>query len=191
MKCVVSSFGSAGDFLPTLAVGAALRRRGHEVRLVANPFYESRARNAGLGFIPAGEYSDLYEKLEKTPAFAEPSNAAMLLRDLVGPDVEATYGVIGHLLRSDPMDVVATNDMGFGALWTAAEQGVPSVLVHASPMLWASCQAPMVFGDRALPTLLSRPLTARSWAWECAYRWPGARGVTSRGHSSERCPTQR
>jgi len=59
MKCIVSSFGSAGDFLPTLSVGAALRRRGHDVRFVANPFHESRARNAGLNFIPAGERSDL------------------------------------------------------------------------------------------------------------------------------------
>lgn len=48
MRCVVTSFGSAGDFLPTLALGAVLHRRGHEVRFVANPFYESRARSTGL-----------------------------------------------------------------------------------------------------------------------------------------------
>ena len=59
MKCVVTSFGSAGDFFPTLALGSALRRRGHDVRFVANPFYASRAGGAGLELVPAGEYYDL------------------------------------------------------------------------------------------------------------------------------------
>lgn len=160
MKCVVSSFGSAGDFLPTLAVGAALRRRGHDVRFVANPFYERQARNAGLGFVPAGKHSDLYEQIEKTPLYARASHAAMFLEDLVGPNTEAAYRVVGDVLRSEPIDIVVTNNMTFGALWTAAEQNVPSVLVHASPAFWMSWQAPAVFGDRALTALLSRPITA-------------------------------
>lgn len=159
MKCVVSSFGSAGDFLPTLSVGAALRRRGHDVRFVANPFYESRARNAGLHFIPAGEPSNLYDKIERTPAYGRASNAAMLLADLVGPDTEATYRVVGNLLRSEAADVVVTSDTTFGALWSAAEQNVPSVLVRASPAFWMSWRAPAVFGDRALIAFLSRPIS--------------------------------
>lgn len=156
----MSSFGSAGDFLPTLAIGAALRRRGHDVRFVANPFYESHARNAGLEFIPAGGHSDLYEKFERTPAYARARNATLLLEDMVGPNIEATYRVVGDLLRSGPVDVVVTNTMTVGALWTAAEHGVPSVLVHASPALWMSWEAPAVFGDRALTALLCRPISA-------------------------------
>jgi len=34
VRRLASSFGSAGDFLPTLAAAAALRRRGHDVRFV-------------------------------------------------------------------------------------------------------------------------------------------------------------
>jgi rhamnosyltransferase subunit B len=168
MKCVVSSFGSAGDFLPTLAVAAALRRRGHAVRFVANPFYERPATNAGLDLVPAGERLDLYERIETTPAYAEPSNAKMLLADLVAPNIEATYRVVGDLLRAEPADAVVANDASFGALWAAAEQAVPSVLVHASPVLWMSWRAPAVLGDRALPGVLSRPVTAAaraSLAW--------------------------
>jgi rhamnosyltransferase subunit B len=159
MRCVVSSFGSAGDFLPTLAIAAALRRRGHEVRFVANPFYAGRARHAGLELVPAGEAYDLYEKLEQTPAYAEPTNAGMLLRDLVGPNTEATYRVIGDLLRSETTDIVVTGDGSFGALWAAAEQRVRSVLVHASPVLWMSWRTPVVLGDRTMLALFSRPLS--------------------------------
>jgi rhamnosyltransferase subunit B len=46
LTCIATSFGSAGDFLPTLAIAAALRRRGHDVRFVANPSYESQVRLA-------------------------------------------------------------------------------------------------------------------------------------------------
>ena len=47
LTCVATSFGSAGDLLPTLAIAAALRRRGHDIRFVANPSYESQVRRAG------------------------------------------------------------------------------------------------------------------------------------------------
>jgi len=93
VKIVASSFGSAGDFLPTLAVGAALRRRGHEVQFVGNPFYETRVRNAGLGFIPAGEHWDVYDKIEKNPAYADPANTGLLLK------IHGGAGRTGEALR--------------------------------------------------------------------------------------------
>lgn len=164
MRCVVTSFGSAGDFLPTLALGAALRRRGHDVRFVANPFYASRARNAGLEVIPAGEHYDLYERFEQNPAYGDPANAGLLFRDLVAPNAVATYGVIRDLLWTEAIDVVVASDASFGAFWAAAEQGVRSIVVHATPMIWMSWQSPLVFGDRSLPTVLSRPITVAARA---------------------------
>jgi len=160
MRCVVSSFGSAGDLLPSLAVGAALRRRGHEVQLVANPFYASRARHAGLPLVPAGDRFDVFAAIERQPAYADAARAARLLRDFVAPDTAAVYPVVGDLLRSAEVDVVVANDVAFGALWAAAERGVPSVLVHATPALWVSGRAPLVFADSRLAALLVRPLSA-------------------------------
>jgi rhamnosyltransferase subunit B len=130
IPCIVSSHGSGGDFLPTLAVGAALHRRGHEVRLVANPFYASRARHAGLELVPAGEHHDLFERIERTPAYLNPANFGMLIRHLVVPHVEASYPVFRALLRDETTDVIVANDAGFGAIWAAAEAGCPSVLVQ-------------------------------------------------------------
>ena len=164
MRCVVTSFGSAGDFLPTLALAAALRRRGHDVRFVANPFYESRVRHAGLELIPAGEYYDLYRRLEQNPSYADASNAGALLRDLVAPNVAATYPVIRDLLRAEPIDAVVANDASFGALWAAREHDVPSVLTHASPMIWMSWRAPIVVGDGLLPPFLAPPATVAARA---------------------------
>src|SRR5262249_56518815 len=78
--------------------------------------------------------------------------------DLLALHIEATYRVVGDLIRSAAFDVVVTNDVGFGALWAAAEAHVPSVLVHPTPMIWMSWRDPVVIG-RPLPTVLLRPLT--------------------------------
>ena len=147
MNFVVSGFGSAGDFLPALAIGGSLRRRGHRVWLVANPFYESRARHAGLELIPAGAFLDLYARLEQNPKYGDPLHARMLLRDFVAPDTAATYAIVGALLREREVDAVVASDVAFGALWAAAECSVPSALVQASPTLWMGWNAPLVFGD--------------------------------------------
>ena len=157
VRCLVSTFGSAGDFPPGLAIGAALRR--HDVHFVGNPFYESGVRNAGLEFVAAGDHYDLYELLEKTPAYMDPRNFGMLLRELAVPGFEAPYRVIREVLGSERFDVVVTGELCFGAIWAAAERAVPSVLVHASPVMWMSWQAPAVFGDRTLPRFVARPLT--------------------------------
>lgn len=158
MRCLASSFGSAGDFLPTLAVAAALRRRGHDVRFVANPAYAARVAAAGLDLIPAGAAVDVGAKIEQNPSYGDFSGAARMLEDLVAPHIEATYRVVGDLIRSATFDVVVANDVGHGALWVAAEAQVPSVLVHPSPMIWMSWRDPVVIG-RPFPTLLLRPLT--------------------------------
>ena len=158
MRVVASSFGSAGDFLPTLAIAAVLQRRGHDVRFVANPAYTDRLQLAGLNVIPAGAPVDVGAKIEQNPGYGDFSHAGKMLEDLVAPHIEATYRVVSDILRSTAIDVVLTNDARYGALWAAAEAHVPSVLVHPSPMFWMSWRDPVVIG-LPLPTVLARPVT--------------------------------
>lgn len=160
LRCVATSFGSAGDFLPTLAIAAALQRRGHDVRFVANPSYESRVRNAGLPMVPAGAPFDLFAALESTPAYVDPKNFGLLLRDVVAPEITATHAVMHEMLRSEPADVVFVNDFGFGALWAAAAHEVPAAIVTATPLFWPSWRVPAVLGDRPLLRVLERPVSA-------------------------------
>ncbi len=159
LRALATSFGSAGDFLPTLAVAAELRRRGHEVTFVANPLYESRIARAGVDFVPAGERLEIFEAIERTPAYTDPANARMMFRDFVEPDTEAVYRVARERMRATPPDVVLTSDVSFGAVWAAAEQRIPHVLLTASPVLWMGWESPVVFGDGAIRTALARPLT--------------------------------
>lgn len=159
LRCLATSFGSAGDFLPTLAVAAALHRRGHEVTFVANPLYASRVERAAVDFVPAGERLEIFERIERTPAYTDPANARMMFRDFVEPDSEAVYRVARERMRSAPVDVVLTSDVSFGGVWAAAEHRVPNMLLTASPVLWMGWHSPVMFGDGAIRTALARPLT--------------------------------
>ena len=49
MHFLMSALGSAGDVHPFIALGQALQRRGHEVELLASPWFQARIEAAGLG----------------------------------------------------------------------------------------------------------------------------------------------
>jgi rhamnosyltransferase subunit B len=160
VRCVATSFGSAGDFLPTLVIAKALRTEGHEVVFVSNPFHERRVRAAGLEFVPAGEHVDVFGEIENNPIYLDTVRGAKALWTDVGePFVAATYRAVRDLMRDFRPDVVMGSNLAFGVFWAASEQDVPQVMVSATPLSWLSKQAPMQFTDRALPQWLLPPLS--------------------------------
>lgn len=54
MRVLVCASGTIGDLHPLVAIAAAMRRRGHEVYLLANSVYESLAAEANVAFEPVG-----------------------------------------------------------------------------------------------------------------------------------------
>lgn len=54
MRIVLSGVGTQGDIQPLLALGVALRARGHDVALCAGANYAGAASAAGLGFASMG-----------------------------------------------------------------------------------------------------------------------------------------
>lgn len=189
MRILVSAFGSAGDFVPALAIGRALARRGHEVRFVGNPFHEGRVRSAGVDFVPAGERCDLYGEIAREPRYLQTSWFRRLFDDVVTAPGLAIHRRTADLLDEGGTDLVVTADVNFGAVWAAEEKGVPSAIVYASPAAWAQWRSPLVFGDLWLPRAIAAPLTAvgkRVLQWELSRtmaRLARGAGVASTGRS--------
>lgn len=63
-RVIVPAWGTAGDVLPFVAVGAELEKRGHDVVLVSNPAFEQRAVEAKLSFVPVGTLAQYRELIE-------------------------------------------------------------------------------------------------------------------------------
>ena len=64
MRIALSAVGTRGDVQPMLALGLALRARGHDVRLCVPPDVADRTIDAGLPFFPIGH--DIHELLTVT-----------------------------------------------------------------------------------------------------------------------------
>ena len=155
VRYLASSFGSAGDFLPTLAVARALAEEGHEVIFVTNPFHERAVRRAGLRYVAAGELVDITRLITDDPSLLLPSHGGRVLLEEVGPAyVVATYHASRELLRTTRVDAVIGSNLAYGVLWAAMERRLPTVMVSATPLFWLSSRAPAQFLDFELPAWL-------------------------------------
>lgn len=153
MRFLASSFGSAGDFLPTLAVARALAKEGHEVCFVTNPFHERAVRGAGLEFVAAGELVDITRLISDDPLLLRPSRGGRLLVEVVLPAyLAATFYASRALLRSTHVDAVIGSNFAFGLLWAAMERRVPTVMISATPVAWLSSTAAQQFLDVEIPS---------------------------------------
>ncbi len=105
-RFLLSTWGSSGDLHPFLALGAALRRRGHQVTLVGFPAWETKARAAGLDFVAAGVDLPL-EDFHVNPELFSTRNFGInslrvLMREFVAPTFPAlTAALIEAAPRHD------------------------------------------------------------------------------------------
>ena len=155
MDVVVTSFGSAGDFNPLLAIAHALVRRSVGVSFVANPFYEERVRATGSRFVPAGDRIDVFGVLASDRRYVDPLTGAFALwRDLAVPSIRATYPAVLETVRTVGAAAVVSHMTAYGGTWAAEAARVPSVLVTTTPWAWFSRRNPAVFGRRRLPRIV-------------------------------------
>ncbi len=152
MRYVASSYGSAGDFLPTLAVARALHTAGHEVAFLTNPFHERAVRRAGLEPILVGRRLDLYEMISARPDILRTADGAKLILDELAPTfVVPSYHYAKEMFARWRPDAVVGANLAFGLFWAAIERRVPSVMVSATPITWVTHRAPAQFLDFPLP----------------------------------------
>jgi rhamnosyltransferase subunit B len=155
VRYVVTSFGSAGDFLPTLAVARTLHQRGHHVLFVSNPFHAPPVQAAGIEFVPAGEHIDLYGLITRSPELLSVARGGPVLVDMLAmPFFATTYRVAAKVLREVHVDAVIGSNLSFGLFWAALERRVPAVMIAATPLCWLARRAPAQFLDQAVPARL-------------------------------------
>ena len=69
LNVVALGFGSSGDVLPFVGMGAELRRRGHDVTVVCNPYFAPQVDEAGLALRPVGTVAAYHELMADADAF--------------------------------------------------------------------------------------------------------------------------
>jgi len=122
--------GSAGDVHPFIALGAALKARGHRATILTNPIFQAVIEGQGIGFLPVGTAE------EANAAIANPElwhlrKGFKVIAQVVVPAIEQIYRLIEQ--HADSRTVVAFSSLAFGARVAQEKLGIPSASVHLQP----------------------------------------------------------
>lgn len=138
MRILLTTIGSAGDVHPFVAVGLALKARGHEVTLLTNPYFKERIVGAGIGFWPLGtaeEYLRLIRMADLVNAGASPM---FVFDNLIAASFAPTLEAVRTLMPVVRPEVIVSHHISFGAHAAAELLGIPYVQCVLSPLFWFS-----------------------------------------------------
>ncbi|KAF6816474.1 sterol glucosyltransferase [Colletotrichum musicola] len=149
LNVVVQVVGSRGDVQPFIALGTALRRYGHRVRLATHDTFAQFVRDSGLEFFPiGGDPADLMSYMVRNPGLI-PS-----MESLKGGDVGRKRSMMREMLRGcwrscidpDPVsnqpfvaDAIIANPPSFAHVHCAQALGIPVHIMFTMP--WTATRA--------------------------------------------------
>lgn len=158
MEFLIASFGTNGDVLPVIRLGALLRAKGHQVGLLAAPVFGDRARAAGLQFIPSADDTGYRAAVRDMPLLATRYRSLFIRRHAVDWNEK------------------------FLAAIAASRPAIPVILGVERPYLWADLYAHSRWKMPCLRFVLDPP---RPRHWPAGSQLPGGRiqaALTSRIH---------
>jgi UDP:flavonoid glycosyltransferase YjiC (YdhE family) len=132
MHLIVSGFGSYGDVLPMVGLGAAMHARGHRVQVLANPYFRHVVEDAGLELLPLGSAED-YLELSQHPDLWHPRRGLKLV---------LTRGAMAYLRAAYEIyeqhyqpgqTLLAAHGLDLAARIFQDRHGAPMATVHFAP----------------------------------------------------------
>ncbi len=153
LQVLLPTMGSAGDVHPFIALGAALKTRGHRAIILTNPIFQGLIEAQGLGFLPVGSAA------EASAAIANPQlwhlrKGFGVIAQVIVPAMAEIYRLIEK--HADEATVVAFSSLAFGARVAQEKLGVPSASVHLQPSVIRTYADQGMMGNVRLSA--SRPL---------------------------------
>jgi rhamnosyltransferase subunit B len=154
--------GSHGDVHPFVGIGIRLRRRGHRVKVIANPHFESLVRGAGLEFVPISSDAE-YRQIASDPRLWHRMKGPPLVFKAMSDLNNDSYRAIAQNLDEGHTTVVGSS-MALGARVAAEKFGLPGVTVHLQPLCFRSNSDSPKFAGMLLGRRVPRWLVALQWA---------------------------
>jgi rhamnosyltransferase subunit B len=127
---MLPTLGSSGDVHPFIALGLAMKSRGHRVTVLTNPLFQGLIESQGLEFLGLGSLADAQGVIGNPDVWHMRKGFAVIARVIV-PAIAETYRLIEG--RADSDTVVAFSSLAFGGRVAQEKLGVPSASVHLQP----------------------------------------------------------
>jgi UDP:flavonoid glycosyltransferase YjiC (YdhE family) len=143
---LISALGSYGDVHPMVGLGAALAARGHQVKIITNPYFDEVVAGAGLELLPIATRED-YIALSQHPDLWHPIRGPKLvLQQAAGGFTRPLYELImAHYVPGKT--VICAHALDLGGRVAAEKLGAPIASVDFAPgMLWSLYDSPRLKG---------------------------------------------
>ncbi|MEM7249601.1 MAG: glycosyltransferase [Acidobacteriota bacterium] len=168
MRVLIQSLGSAGDVHPFIAIGQALRDRGHDVVLLSNGLFADAVEAAGLSFVETGTAEEFQATAAKPELWHPTKGLDLVLDEGVFPSLEPTIDLLRQHLTDDTILVGST--LGFAARLVSELEDRPLATVHLAPTAFRTAHR--------MPVLPGMPAGPSSPRWLKRLSWWLIRKIT-------------
>lgn len=136
LRVLLCPFGTLGEIQPAIALGATLRSRGHEVRVLAPELYRKNVQALGLDFVAVGS-AQKFEAFMAQPLLWHPTlgypRLAQGVADMIAPGYDAV-----RANHAKGRTVLVHSWMAAGARIARDALNIPAVTLHPYPMIFRS-----------------------------------------------------
>ena len=136
MHYLLTPVGSSGDVHPYLAIGRELRRRGHDVTLVAAEPFASGAEDAGCRFVSNWSAEEFHE-LANHPDLWHPRRGIQLVLGLAAREARRAYEQL-EALYEPGRTVLVGHGLSFATRILEERHGVPAATIQLAPSVFRS-----------------------------------------------------
>jgi UDP:flavonoid glycosyltransferase YjiC (YdhE family) len=167
MKVILTPVGSAGDINPFIVVGRELRRRGHDVSLLAVDPFADIVSKAGLRFVSVGT-NDEFDQATNDPNLWHPSRGPRIVFRAVVDGMRSAFTVIEQEFEAGRTMLVG-HPLSVCTRVFEEVNRVPAATVHLAPSILRSD-----FQQSALPSgqdLTAWPRWVKRTVWWAADRF--------------------
>ena len=153
LRILLGAFGTLGEIQPVIGLGATLRARGHEVRVLAPPIYEKNAKALGLDFSPVGS-AEKFEQFISQKWLWRSLTAYPLLARGIADMIEPTFEAVAQH-HAPRRTVLVHSWMFLGGRVARDALQIPTVTMHPYPVVFRSRLDPVELPP--LPLMKGRP----------------------------------
>ncbi|HLN48521.1 MAG TPA: nucleotide disphospho-sugar-binding domain-containing protein [Steroidobacteraceae bacterium] len=133
LQVLLPTLGSAGDVHPFIALGLALRARGHRATILTNPYFQPLIERLGLHFLPVGTLADVDAAIGDPNLWHARKGFGVVAQRVMVPAIEEIYRLIEAHAGADT--VVAASGISLGARIAQEKLKIPTATVHLQPAI--------------------------------------------------------
>ena len=142
-RIVFNSWGSLGDLFPYIAVGRALKARGHTAVLAVPAFYRPMVEAAGLEHADVGPEVDPSDTALIAGVMDPMKGPEFLIRKVLMPPLRTTHRQMQ--VAAAGADLIVTHPVAFGGPIVASEMRLPWVSTVLAPAsMYSRIDAPVM-----------------------------------------------